>query len=302
MMSMRDYEVDEYGQLVIRHGDLTARISTGRPWRLNTQRVLILMLLKLTRQNQHITEKEQEKRKEKQNRKVDMDLADMREALPWKAKKKGMRDKVRRELKKDLKTIAATTVWREGEAHIPDLRNTPILDSVEWRSGGFTATFSPGFTHHCMCSFVIPFNTRLLKIRTENAKIANCLAIGWKLNVHAYILKNQTAKTSRLLSVEKLLAACPDLPSAEEIRQSGRHWNRRIVEPFQKTLDLLEEQAGLKWHFAAEGGAELTPEEEDKAMFNLRTLSRLYVYFYWYGAPKPEPKKTRKALKAKVLS
>lgn len=137
------------------------------------------------------------------------------------------------------------------------------------------------------------------------------LGINGKQNPHSYYLGRKMVEhhnmniadpNSNRISVRSLLQACPDIPSYETIMQGKKQVTDRIIEPFDRDMDALEEKYGVleSWEYCNSKGAPLTEEQLTKLDYG--TWERLLVNFELANYPdqtKRIEKKTRERKAAK---
>ena len=112
-------------------------------------------------------------------------------------------------------------------------------------------------------SFIMPFNLQALTIDTN--KYRHAYALQHKLSVY-YNLNRAKHKHIRI-SVKKLLKACPDMPTPEEVKD--RHYKQQIIDPLEKSLIAIRDVYPIiDWHYCNSGGKPLTVEQQEKYDFN----------------------------------
>lgn len=112
-----------------------------------------------------------------------------------------------------------------------------------------------------------------------DASNKHAAALFWKIQTHKRI--NAGEATENRLSVKKLLDACPELPTYEQVMKGNRNLTDRIIKPFEDNLDALEE--ALTWEYCHSGGAPLTDEELQNFTYDL--FITLLVQFHWKEYP-----------------
>ena len=63
-----------------------------------------------------------------------------------------------------------------------------------------------------------------------------------------------------IISVQTLLEATPEIPSYDEVAESGRHYRQQIIDPFQNDMDALAKMGAIKWEFCHSNGLPLTDD------------------------------------------
>lgn len=86
-------------------------------------------------------------------------------------------------------------------------------------------------------------------------------------------------KNANRLSVRNLIKVCPDLPSYEEVAESGGAVRRRIIDPFEKDMYALVEKYGIlkTWRYCNAKGSPLS--DEQWKTLNYHDWSELYIEF-----------------------
>lgn len=148
----------------------------------------------------------------------------------------------------------------EGTTERRTLEADPVVNSQ------ITFTFSVKVLEYFCTRNILPLNIKLFRLNPHNNPHA--YNIGRKLMEHfnANAYKGEPVR----LSVKSLIAYCPELPTVEEIRETGnREYWQKIYEPVQRDLDALEE-AGIiaSYHYCHSFGIPLTDEELDNYTFN----------------------------------
>ena len=89
---------------------------------------------------------------------------------------------------------------------------------------------------------IMPYPVAILKasVGKENR---NSYFIARKIAEHKYM--NIGKKNENVISVKALLKAAPYLPTEEEVRNSDRHFDRRIITPFLNDLEVACEYLGI---------------------------------------------------------
>ena len=111
---------------------------------------------------------------------------------------------------------------------------------------------------------------------------------------------NYFKSNSNITSVQTLLDATPEIPSYDEVAESGRHYRQQIIDPFQNDMDALAKMGAIKWEFCHSNGLPLT-DDELEMIYDI--FIKLLIKFELIGYPErelkqlPEPKNRRKTRK-----
>ena len=207
------------------------------------------------------------------------------------------RKKAMSAINKDLKSLALTTLdcepvgrgrgkKRIGFANICDAGFIDDFDNIVFR-------FAPTFAEHLLKSYMMQYPLALFKVSERNPSTFN---IGRKLALHNSMDSNITRGTNQIISVNSLLEACPDIPSAEQVAATDRHYQTRIIDPFEKALDELVKEKIIKWEYCNPKGAPLT-SEQFTTINDYGTFSNLYIKFDMLDAPDQHARIERNAKK-----
>jgi len=121
--------------------------------------------------------------------------------------------------------------------------------------------------------------------QVDSRHYIHAYGIGRALNVHKRI--NAGKPNERRISVKSLLSSCPALPRYEALDKSKGEISRKIIEPFEKNLNHLEDRNIIEWAYCHGRGEPLTAAEEDRAARGMpyTLFSKLYIQFDVKGYP-----------------
>lgn len=210
-------------------------------------------------------------------------------------KRRGLKDRkeARKQFTEDLDVLLKTSLsWEEkrGKSSIP-YAGVNITDSWIWADKKKTAiayTFGQTFFNVLLGYPVMPYPAQL---QTLNAK----------KNPNSYFLLRKIAEQKNMnvsdvnhgdiISVETLLSVAPYIPSYEEVMRGNRNTLNRIIEPFERDMDALEDT--LTWEYCHSKGTPLTQEERDSLAYDL--FKGLLVKIKWIHYPDQTARLDRKA-------
>ena len=195
---------------------------------------------------------------------------------------KPSRDRARRRLKEDLDLLFNMALaWKEErDGEIRDYK-TRVITAREIRNSRISVEFSPGMAAYLTDAYLTSYPKALF--RTDE-RLPSSYHLGKKLSLHHFMENNQRRGTAGIISVKALLKAAPDIPSVEEVRQSGRQFDQRIRAPFEKALNNLSEVL-QSWEYCRGQGQPLS--EEEKADFNFAAFLKAFIKFTLTGALEP---------------
>lgn len=265
------------GNATIEQG--TLRVFTDgykdlKGYRISTHKLLDICQMILSRQNQH-------KKTDVINQTVAISIDDYM-ALCGIPLTKPSRDKTRRKVSEDLMTLFHTAIeWTEhSNGKDRDFAKMRICESVSIKKGIITFEFTQAAARSLVNSYIMQYPLQLLQVDERNP---NLYHMGKKLFQYHSMDNNIKHGTYNIISVKALLAACPDIPTYDNVHTSGRQLEQRIMQPFTATLDALD---FIKWEFCNAKKAPLTDEQIEQLDYN--TFINLYVYFVAKGNPNAE--------------
>lgn len=197
---------------------------------------------------------------------------------------KPSRDKTRRSLWESLDILFAISIeWgerRKGKQVI--VNKMRICDYAKFESGGIRLNFSKPMAQYIMHSFPMLYPFALFKLDSRNE---NAFFIGEKLAIHNSIRNNVKHGTANIISIESLLKVTK-IPSYDTIKMEDRHYQRRIIEPFDNALELLVTEGVLKeFNYCTSGGIKLSKSERQELLVDYEVFKKLFVYFVLEGKP-----------------
>ena len=154
-----------------------------------------------------------------------------------------------------------------------------------------SVTFTPEFIELLQnYNYKIMYVHKLL-FKLDNKKYPCAYYFLRKISEHKNM--NYGKDNANIISVTTLLKSveCVEhgIPSYEEVAKSDRHYDTRIIEPFERNMDTLDEV--FTWEYCHSNGVALTDEELQN--FNYEIFSNLLIKIFWRNYPERElkPKK-----------
>jgi len=188
-----------------------------------------------------------------------------------------------RRIREDLDILYSLNLnWKEHtgnpeadkDGRVIDMRILSYKD-VSTRNGWITVDFTKRIVNYFVNSYMMYYPENLLKIDDRNPCAYH---LGWYLAIYHSIPNNQKRGTANIISIKALLDANHDIPSEEEVRQSGRHYYHQRIEPLCKALDTLVDVRVLKkWGLCNAKGEPLSKSQQNRKDY--RSTLKLYVYF-----------------------
>lgn len=204
-------------------------------------KLLDFLTIEFTKQNHHKC------KKEKMNREVVVSLSDYI-SLRNDTLSKPNENKIKKETKEDLDILVHMSIegTENQKKNTKFLTKAKICESVKRKKDAIIFVFSEELAEYLVNSYVMQYPLSLLKTDSRNA---NLYPLGRKMALHYGMDNNFIKGTNSKLGVDTALQYCPLIPSCEKAEKSDRQFNRRIYEPFEKTLRDL----GFNYEFLLNG-------------------------------------------------
>ena len=233
--------------------------------RTSTLKLLDVCTLFFTRQNQYKTEPNIENLTVRIPLSTYMEICGVKDSKP-------SRDKMRIRIKQDLDTLMNTKLkWSEPDKKSKDHLCMNICYKAGIMSCYIIFSFSPDLARYLCNAYVMQYPPALLKVDERNP---NVYSLGRKLMLHWGMKRNQTRKTSNIISVKSLLKACPTIPSYDIVMQKEGQVKQRIIRPLELALNSL---TNIKWEYVYAKDKPV-PEDVTKKM-DYSVFENLYVQF-----------------------
>ena len=211
-------------------------------------------------------------------------------------RKRGLKDKkeARKQAVDDLETLYNATISfkekrRRGQEQ--DYHDIRIIDSQGIKKGFINVSFATTFYNILLNYSVMPYPSQLWKINSKRNPTSYYLLR--KISEHKYM--NAGKKNEDIIAVKTLLAIAANLPAYEEVMKTDKAVTRRIIDPFQRDMDALEET--LTWTYCHSNNTPLTDEELNTMDYNV--FKSLLVKIDWKIYPDQTARLERKNTKKK---
>ena len=158
------------------------------------------------------------------------------------------------------------------------------------RSGVITFKFGDTFFNLLKGYPVMPYPPQLWKLNSN--RNPNSYYLLRKISEH----KNMNAgkKNEDTISVKTLLEVAAALPSYEDVMNGNRNVRSRIIDPFERDMDALNDT--LSWEYCHTNGIPLTDQEMES--FDYSIFSALNIRIHWKEYPDQTARLEAKAAKA----
>lgn len=207
-------------------------------------------------------------------------------------KKRGLKDKkeARKQVTDDLETLFNATISfkeKRKKGQEQDFHDIRIIDSKGIRKGIITVTFGTAFYNILLGYPIMPYPAQLWELNSK--RNPNSFYLLRKIAEHKNM--NVGKKNEDIIAVKTLLAVAPYLPSYEEVMNTDRAISRRIIEPFERDMDALEDT--LTWTYCHSNNTPLTDEELSSMSYD--TFISLLIKIDWKQYPDQTARLERKA-------
>ena len=209
----------------------------------------------------------------------------------------------RKRFEEDMNLILNSTISYDKERKVTDKDgNVKVYKS---RIGGFNLLQDWNWTDSKKNMITFKFTEIFFKI-LKHSTIMNLPILYYKINsnnnpascdflLKISILKNYNIgkDNENIISVDTLLKSTRAIPTKERVDEMDRNTAARIIEPFERDMNALQE--AFDWHYCHphSGGKELTDEELEKLDFD--TFSRLMIKIDWKDYPDQTERLERQA-------
>ena len=207
-------------------------------------------------------------------------------------KKRGLKDKkeARKQVTDDLETLFNATISfkeKRKKGQEQDFHDIRIIDSKGIRKGIINVSFGTVFYNILLGYPIMPYPAQLWELNSK--RNPNSFYLLRKIAEHKNM--NVGKKNEDIIAVKTLLAVAPNLPSYEEVMNTDRALSRRIIEPFERDMDALEDT--LTWTYCHSNNTPLTDEELSSMSYD--TFISLLIKIDWKQYPDQTARLERKA-------
>ena len=176
-------------------------------------------------------------------------------------------------LKRDLTTLSEFTIKSTDKKY--SLEKVRPFPEVKLERGKIRVGFSPSFAEYLAktTGFLMNYPAALLKLKENNS---NLYPLGYKLAMNRSNDANIRNGRANILSVTACLECCPGIPTIENIKKHRGSPLQKIIEPFEKSMDALQEQGVLeRWDYCLSKGDILN----DAAVTSYEYFATLYINY-----------------------
>lgn len=210
--------------------------------------------------------------------------------------RRGLKDRkeAKNQVRADMEVLRQASITGEGKRGRGQKKETVsysfvnIADSGEVRrNGDIVFTFGNTFYQMLLGYPVMPYPAQLQTV--NNKRNPNSYYLLRKIAEHKNM--NVGKKNEDTIAVKTLLSASPLIPSYEEVMAGNKNVSDRIITPFERDMDALEET--LSWSYCHSNGVPLTDAELQG--FSYELFTSLMVKTDWKSYPDQTARLERKA-------
>lgn len=207
-------------------------------------------------------------------------------------KRRGLKDRkeVKTQAKADMEILrGASFSWEEKRGKkVESYAFVNLADSGEIRrNGDIVFTYGNTFYNILLGYPVMPYPAQLQTLNSK--RNPNSYYLLRKIAEHKNM--NIGKKNENIIAVKTLLSVAPFLPTYEEVMETGRQLDQRIIKPFERDMNALE--TTLSWNYCHSLGQPLTDEELNTMSY--ATFEELLIHTEWRSYPDQTARLERKA-------
>lgn len=206
--------------------------------------------------------------------------------------KRGLKDKkeARKQATDDLETLFNAKISfkeKRKKGQEQDFHDIRIIDSKGIRKGIINVSFGTAFYNILLGYPIMSYPSQLWTLNSK--RNPNSFYLLRKIAEHKNM--NIGKKNEDIIAVKTLLAVAPNLPSYEEVMETDRHLDQRIIQPFERDMNALEDT--LTWTYCHSNNSPLTDKE--LASLSYETFTTLLIKTDWKLYPNQTARLERKA-------
>lgn len=207
-------------------------------------------------------------------------------------KRRGLKNRkeAKTQAKADMEILrGASFSWEEKRGKkVESYAFVNLADSGEIRrNGDIVFTYGNTFYNILLGYPVMPYPAQLQTLNSK--RNPNSYYLLRKIAEHKNM--NIGKKNENIIAVKTLLSVAPFLPTYEEVMETGRQLDQRIIKPFERDMDALE--TTLSWNYCHSLDQPLTDEE--LATMSYATFEELLIHTEWRNYPDQTARLERKA-------
>lgn len=207
-------------------------------------------------------------------------------------KRRGLKDRkeAKTQAKADMEILrGASFSWEERRGKKTESYSfVNLADSGEIRrNGDIVFTYGTTFYNILLGYPVMPYPAQLQTLNSK--RNPNSYYLLRKIAEHKNM--NIGKKNENIIAVKTLLSVAPFLPTYEEVMETGRQLDQRIIKPFERDMDALE--TTLSWNYCHSLDQPLTDEE--LSTMSYATFEELLIHTEWRNYPDQTARLERKA-------
>ena len=196
---------------------------------------------------------------------------------------RGLKDEkeTRKQVKEDLETLYNVSIsfkQRLKGRKTADYFDMRLVIDKGIKNGVIQCTFHPEFYTLMKGYQVMPMARTALALNDKR----NPNAYYFLKELCEHMNMNYGKSNQNFISVCTLLKSTPEIPSYEEVEKNGnRKYKERIIEPFERDMEALEERGEIKFEYCHSQGLPLSNEELENMDYEV--FIKLLIHFEFVG-------------------
>ena len=198
----------------------------------------------------------------------------------------------RQQTEEDLETLYNASIsFNQKSKGRKDFLDMRLVIDKGIKNGIVQCTFHPDFYGLMKTYQVMPMNKK-------------ALALDDRYNPNAYYFlrefcehmnMNYSKPNKNLISVMTLLKSTPEIPTYEELEKTNRQYKQKIIDPFERDLNKLEEIRAITWEYCHTNALPLSDEELKEMDYEI--FHKLLIHFELIDYPQRD--NSKKSLQVK---
>lgn len=184
------------------------------------------------------------------------------------------RDRLRYKLTSDLNLLYNLSLdWETADGEI--IKRERLCTGFEIRNSKVNVFLNDRFTNRLTRSYFVDLPMKLFALPEYKQAV---YYIGKKLAEQNTYELNKKRGTNDIISVKRLLSACPTIPTVEDVDKEKKYKHRvKIQKPFEEALNTLQDADVINWSYCNSKKAPLT--EYQKEHFTFDSFLNSYIHF-----------------------
>lgn len=188
---------------------------------------------------------------------------------------KNNKDYARKSIKKELMFLHTFLIqfYKYPKSKNKEMITLNMISGSSIKNNEIKATIPADTVLFLANSQISFFPTWLLKLDSKKPRLYyTALKLIGHLNINITKSKSKVFR----IKVSKLLENNPAIPTYDQVKNTDRHFTRKIIDPLETSLDFLQEQNYILWRYTGPKGRTLNNEEISN---NFDSFKELFVEY-----------------------